>query len=462
MMLSRPRTAGIAAAVFLVFLASGFGLRPGSGSVHAQELTACLQPSDCPPGLACSWGVCEDAMAASTRVLFQVSVLGIPDTALLAGTRWLRQHAADRLSLLMEATGFFSVKRQAGAFPVDTATLFAALHAGSAYVIAGELTAFDGYSGVLRVSVIDAALGVTVAGLGGDLAFSSATLDRGLERWVNDVVRHFTGRPGLLGVHIACVRKFEQGVKEIFILTYGSNDMTQVTFDRSLALLPTWTVDSRVAYTSFREGRPKTYIQGNDHPFTAYEGMNTGIEWSRDGSCAAATLSKDGNPEIYLLEGTTGEVRARLTDDQGIDTSPTFSPDGSRVAFVSDREGTPQLFVMNADGSGKERLTLDGVYNTAPDWHPYGPYIVYSGRDGNNFQVYLLNVDTRVIRQLTFGPGDCEDPDWSPDGRLIAFSWEKGRRRAIYVMNPDGSNPRRITGEDALYYSPAWEILQQP
>jgi len=428
----------------------------------AKDLVPCFQPQDCPEGTTCNWGVCVGAMTPPSGTLFQVSVLGIPDRSSGIGTRWLRKRAADRLAKLMEGTGFFLVRRQAGAYPLDTQTLFSAMNAGSAYVVAGELSVFDGYSGVLRLSVIDAPLGVTVPGLDGELAFSCATLDQALERWVNDFVRYFTGRPGILGARLACIRKFEQGVKEVFILTYGTNDLEQITFDRTLALLPSWSVDGRVAYTSYRDGEPKILLQGVDRPFTAYEGMNTGLEWSRDGSSAVVTLSKDGNPEIYILEGTTGEVRARLTHDPGIDTSPTLSPDGSEIVFVSDRDGTPQLFVMGSDGSGKERLTYDGIYNTAPDWHPFGPYVVYSGRWGSTFQVYLFNVDTRESRQLTYGPGDCEDPDWSPDGRLIAFSWAQGKGRTVYVMNPDGSNKRRLIEDDGLYFSPVWETLPRP
>ena len=50
----------------------------------------------------------------------------------------------------------------------------------------------------------------------------------------------------------------------------------------------------------------------------------------------ALTLSKDGNPKIYILTVATGAFR-RLTTFTGIDTEPTWSPTGREIAFVSDR-----------------------------------------------------------------------------------------------------------------------------
>lgn len=436
-----------------------FGLAAPS-QVRGAELFPCLGPDECPAGLTCNWGICEDPLGASAGHLFKIIVLDIPDLAAQAGTDWYRRRVADTLARFLEHTGLFSVERMAGAYPVDTQTIFSALNRGGAYVLAGELTSFSDGAGTVRLRLIDAELGQSVAALQSELRLGGATMESELEKWANSFVEHFSGRPGILGVRLALVKKLGRGVKEVFVLAFGHDRLTQVTFDRSLALLPSWTVDGKVAYTSYRDGSPKLYIDTLDKPFCAFPGMNTGLEWSRDGSMAAVTLSKDGNPEVYLLEGTTGEERARLTYYRGIDTSPTFSPDGARIAFVTDRDGTPQIYVMNVDGTDKRRLTMSGTYNTNPDWHPFGPHIVYNGRYGGSFQTFLLDMKSGVVKQLTFGPGDCEAPDWSPDGRLIAYSWDRRSGREIYVMNPDGSNKHAIT-DSGPYYAPVWEIMRQ-
>jgi tol-pal system beta propeller repeat protein TolB len=387
----------------LVLLVLLFGLSP---SVVAQEMISCLSQEECPRHLRCQWGVCDAGMVPAIPSLFQWSVLDIPDVTDAPGTRWIRDRLANLFVGALNDTAVFGAVRHGGRFPVDTSTLFDALRVGSAYVLAAHLQRFDGEGGTLALDVIDAEAGVRVDGLSGVLEFSAATVGAQVEAWGNRAVLHFTGRPGLLGARLACVRKLEPGVKEIFVLQYGSGRLQQLTHDRSLALLPSWTLDGRVAYTSYHKGRPMVFISGMEEPFVSFEGMNSGIEWSLDGSTAAITLSKDENSEIYLLEGTTGEVRARLTYHPGIDTSPTWSPDGSRLAFCSDRDGTPQLFVMNANGTNKERLTFSGTYNTSPDWHPYGPYLVYAGRTGSEFQVFRFDFEDGAVRQLTDGPGD--------------------------------------------------------
>ena len=427
--------------------------------VDAQELFPCLASDECPGGMRCQWGLCLSGIILDTDVLFQFSVLDIPDLTLASGTLWLRNRIGDRLTQALNQTGLFRAVRHGGAFPLDTGTCFKAMERGSAYAISAHLGAFDEDGAVLNLEVFDTERGEMVVPLCGQLKFdaSGRGLGKAVRRWANGAVEHFTGRPGILGARLACVRRLEQGVKEVFVARYGETEMRQVTEDRSLALLPSWTVDGRVAFTSYRDGRPQIYLEGVEEPVVAFEGMSTGLEWSSDGSVAAVTLSKDGNSEIYVLEGTTGEVRARLSYHPGIDTSPSWSPDDSRIAFVSDREGTPQLFVMNADGTGKERLAVPGGYNTSPDWHPFGPHLVYAGRSGGEFQVFRLDMANGNVAQLTHGPGDAEAPSWSPDGSLIAFVWRRKAAQNIYVMKPDGSGLRQFTFDDGPYFAPVWE-----
>ncbi len=446
----------------ITVLAVLLALIPRPVLAQSPDLIPCLSSSECPGGLACHWGVCNPGIHLGDPYLFQWSILDVPDVTTAAGTQWVRERIAARFAELIGATVDFTTVRHRGRFPVDTETLLNSLNVGSAYVLSAYLQRFDGEGGSIVLDVVDTEGGERVDALSGHLEFTMSGLDAVIGEWVNRTVRYFSGRPGLLGVRIACARRLEPGVKEIFILRYGERDLTALTRDRSLALLPSWTHDGRVAYTSYRERLPKIFIHGMEQPFTAFDGMNSGIEWSLDGSMAAVTLSKDGDSEIYLLEGTTGEVRARLTYHPGIDTSPSWSPDGNQIAFCSDRDGTPQIHTMNADGTSKQRLTFSGTYNTSPDWHPFGQHLVFAGRVGGQFQVFRLDMVDGSVSQLTHGPGDCEGPDWSPDGRLIACACGTRNSQNLYVMNPDGSDQRAITIDDGPYYAPVWEPLQRP
>jgi TolB protein len=102
----------------------------------------------------------------------------------------------------------------------------------------------------------------------------------------------------------------------------------------------------------------------------------------------ALTLSKDGNPEIYILALATGTFR-RLTRHPGIDTEPTWSPDGRQIAFVSDRSGGPRIFAMDAEGGSVRQLTESG-HHTQPRWSPRGDVIAYTAREGG-FNIWAVN-----------------------------------------------------------------------
>ena len=114
----------------------------------------------------------------------------------------------------------------------------------------------------------------------------------------------------------------------------------------------------------------------------------------------ALTLSKDGNPEVYVLNLSTGALR-RLTSNAAIDTEPSWSPTGREIAFVSDRAGPAQVFVMDAEGTNVRRLTQGG-FNTQPRWSPKGDIIAYTSRQGNH-DLWAVSrgsnrVDSRLVR----------------------------------------------------------------
>ena len=69
----------------------------------------------------------------------------------------------------------------------------------------------------------------------------------------------------------------------------------------------------------------------------------------------AATLSFDGDQEIYLLTGK-GEIIKRLTSSWGSDVSPSFSPDGKRVVTAS-RDKAAKVWDIE---TGRDFWTLSG------------------------------------------------------------------------------------------------------
>ena len=62
--------------------------------------------------------------------------------------------------------------------------------------------------------------------------------------------------------------------------------------------------------------------------------------------------------DIFQADPDGGHL-LRLTDAPGYDAEGAYSPDGKLIAFCSTRDGDPDLYVMNADGSNVRQITND-------------------------------------------------------------------------------------------------------
>src|SRR5256885_16405756 len=78
--------------------------------------------------------------------------------------------------------------------------------------------------------------------------------------------------------------------------------------------------------------------------------------WSPTGQRIAFTSTRDGNPEIYVMNAD-GSAQTRLTNNPGADANPSWSPDGQRIALETTRDGASEIYVMNADGSQLTNVT---------------------------------------------------------------------------------------------------------
>jgi TolB protein len=92
--------------------------------------------------------------------------------------------------------------------------------------------------------------------------------------------------------------------------------------------------------------------------------------WSSDGAKIAFTTTRDGNPEIYVMNAD-GSVQIRLTNNEAFDYAPAWSPDGRRISFTSHRDGNGEIYVMNTDGSDQTRLTNTLADDIWPAWSPF-------------------------------------------------------------------------------------------
>lgn len=277
--------------------------------------------------------------------------------------------------------------------------------------------------------------------------------------FVNAVIEYYSGAPGIFGSRVLFAARGSDGNKHIFSMNVDGSDVSRLTSDRTIHLLPAWGPGGQPLYTSYGRDNPDLWIGGGSSArvFASYPGMNTGAALSPDGSQVAVTLSRDGNTEIYILD-TQGDIVRRCTHHAAEDLSPTWSPDGSRIAFVSDRSGGPQIFVMNSDCSGQQRVTYLGSYNTSPDWSPSGDRIAFTGRAGGRYDIFVVDPDSQRIERVTQDQGSNMDPTWSPDGRWLMFTSTRGGGGArLYMSTADGLIQRLVTPDVSGAESPAWQ-----
>ncbi|MBK8234987.1 MAG: PD40 domain-containing protein [Deltaproteobacteria bacterium] len=276
------------------------------------------------------------------------------------------------------------------------------------------------------------------------LGFPGGDKRKAAHKFMNEVIKYYTGTPGVFGSRIAFVRtrRSPEVSKNVFTMEMDGGNVAGITNNRSLNILPSIGPSGQVVFTSYAKRNPDLWISSGGEPtrISKQPGLNLGGVMSPQGGTIALTLSKDGNSEIYLID-QGGGIKSRLTNNAAIDGSPSWSPAGNQLAFVSSRAGGPQIFRMTSAGGSASRLSKKGDYNQTPDWSPgegeYASWVAYAGREGSNFDIFAVNVKSGQLKRITQGGGRHTDPSYAPDGRLISFNSSSG---GIVIANEDGNN----------------------
>lgn len=275
----------------------------------------------------------------------------------------------------------------------------------------------------------------------------------------DEIVEAVTGRKGFASARLALVGN-RTGKKEVYLCDADGQNLLQLTHDNSVSIGPNWGPGGRqLVYTSYLKSFPDVYLieiaTGGRKRVANYPGLNTGATLSPNGRDMALILSKDGNPELYVKNLSSGAL-TRLTETrQAAEASPTWSPDGSQIAYVSDRSGSPQLYVVSRSGGEPRRITSRGSQNVAPDWGPHN-LIAYASLFGGRWNISVVDPVSLEVRQVTAGDADYEDPSWAPDARHIAAGRSIQYRSKVYLLDTQGDAPIALTDYMGDWYSPAW------
>lgn len=290
---------------------------------------------------------------------------------------------------------------------------------------------------------------------------TKAEVNKVAHKFANEIMKFFTGIPGVFGTRITFVTKAGR-YKELAAMDLDGANYRQLTNDKGIVVSPNWSPNGdRIVYTSYRTRKPDLYIMNangtNARQITNSPSMELGVIFSIDGGALLGSSSVTGTSNLVVFD-LNGRIVRNITGGSSIDISPTYAPDGNRIAFCSNRSGGPQIYVANSSGSGAQRVSFaKSNYCTSPTWSPKEEKLAFVCRSGG-FQLYLANADGSNVIQLTY-EGNNEDPSFSPDGRYLVFSTTSYGGRNLAVISLSNGKIKQISfgrGDDG---QPSWGPL---
>jgi len=207
----------------------------------------------------------------------------------------------------------------------------------------------------------------------------------------------------------------------------------------------TWASDNSPVAAVAEDGTVSTAGYGHAHvTATAPGGRRAVAEVFVQGEIVVAS-SRTGRFQLYSAERANLAQLRKVMDDTAVATEPAFSPDGSRIAFTSTRDGQPEIYIMDADGTSAARLTNSPGADGDASFTADGQAVVYHSQRTGHRQIFLQPITSSDAVQLTQEPADNSQPTVSPDGETIAFVSNRDGTNHIWLMSKDGSSQRPLT-----------------
>src|SRR5882672_308619 len=207
----------------------------------------------------------------------------------------------------------------------------------------------------------------------------------------------------------------------------------------------TWASDNPQVVSVAEDGTVSTASYGHARiTATAPGGRRAAAEVFVQGEIVVAS-SRTGRFQLYAAERANLAQLRKVMDDTAVATEPAFSPDGSRIAFTSTRDGQPEIYVMDADGTAAGRLTNSPGADGHASFTADGQAVVFHSNRTGHRQIFLQPITSSDAVQLTQEPADNSQPTMAPDGETIAFVSNREGNNHIWLMSKDGSSQRPVT-----------------
>lgn len=335
---------------------------------------------------------------------------------------------------------------------------------GASYVVRGRVRLFNGET-ILEGFAFDVLSGKLVL----NKTYKTKRKDYAVlaHQFGDDIVKIVTGREGLFSTKIAFSyvtpenwKRGRRDNKEIWVMDFNGRNAKPLVQNGRSNISPTWTKDGRSIYFTSSSVIDwhlwKTDLNGKSQQLTRFPGSALGPAMLPNGKELVISLSKDGDPDLYLLD-LSGQEKKRLTKRIGLDIAPYPSNDGSKVCFSTDRWGNLHVATLDIASGEVNRLTRVGTLNDSCVWNPFDNLILFSGMDTDReFDVFAMNSKGEEMERLTYDASNNESPDFSPDGKLVVFSSKRSGRNQIYFMKADGTQVSPPIALDGDASQPTW------
>jgi TolB protein len=259
-----------------------------------------------------------------------------------------------------------------------------------------------------------------------------------VHRFVNEVIKWFTGTPGSFGTSLVFSATTGRGRKGVFTIGSDGSGLARMPVVSNVALAPAIGPSGDVYYAGgLADGGYALFKVGGSRPVLRHAGLVFGVAFG--GGKMALVISQNGQSDIWV-GAADGSGMHKFTHG-GLNTHPAFGP-GGQIAYVSNASGNPQIYV---DG---HRVSSRGTYNMAPVWcndPEGGTKILFMGRDGARWDIFSVNANGSGMKRLTQDQGSNTYPACSPDGRVVAF-FSTRNGGGLYTSNPQGMNQQKIAG----------------
>ena len=274
--------------------------------------------------------------------------------------------------------------------------------AHASYLLAGDITYAAPYF-TIKIYVYD--ISTRTAVFAKAFKGTESSLRRLAHIASDQIVAALMGKRGIADTKIAFANNSTRH-KEIYVVDYDGENLQKLTNDKSIAILPRWSKDGKIFYTTYKYKNPDIFAidlrAGKIAPVIIRGGLSLIGGVSPDGKALAFTSSGGTNPSIYIYNLET-HSKTRITNKASVDGSPSYSPDGKYITFVSNRAGNPQIYVMELATGETRPLTKTFNWSDSPQWSPTGEWIVFTGRESpyHPMDIFLVDLTGTQIRRLT-------------------------------------------------------------